>query len=72
MTTKFQKYDRENKVKNPDNYIWGIFYFNKNDDRIFVPKYVTERGHTLNFANPYTWLIMVAFIGILVTIRFLR
>ena len=30
----------------------GIFYFNKNDKRIFSPKRIKQMGWTVNFANP--------------------
>ncbi|HMI07629.1 MAG TPA: hypothetical protein VK528_08800 [Flavobacterium sp.] len=45
----------------PSNWIWGIFYFNKKDDRIFVSKHLPIMGITLNFANPYTPLVIFAF-----------
>ena len=38
----------------------GPFYFNKRDARIFVPKQEKAFGITLNFANPYTYFILIA------------
>ncbi len=43
--------------------VWrGPFYVNKNDPRIVVPKLNPSMGFTLNFGNPYTWLIMSALV----------
>jgi len=36
----------------PKYWKWGIFYFNKNDKRIFSPKRIKQMGWTVNFANP--------------------
>jgi uncharacterized membrane protein len=47
---------------NPDNYKWGIFYFNPEDPRVFVPKQIQWMGWTLNFANPVSWIIILGFI----------
>jgi len=48
--------------KDPNNWIWGIFYFNKEDKRLFVSKKVEWMGTTLNFANPKWILYMIGFI----------
>lgn len=45
--------------KDPNNWIWGIFYFNKQDKRIFVSKKIEWMGTTLNFANPKSFLALV-------------
>jgi uncharacterized membrane protein len=49
----------------PDNddskWIWGIFYFNPNDKRLFPPKRLGW-GWTTNFANPYSILCFIAII----------
>lgn len=47
---------------NPENYKLGIFYFNKDDNRIFVPKMISSFGWTLNFARPATYLIIAAIV----------
>ena len=49
--------------KNPNNWK-GIFYFNKQDYRIIVPKKNPYLGWTLNFASPYTYIFLLAIIGI--------
>ena len=35
-----------------NNWIWGLFYYNKEDKRIFPPKRIAWMGWTINFANP--------------------
>jgi uncharacterized membrane protein len=52
----------------PSNWIWGIFYFNKNDKRMFPPKR-SKLGWTVNFANPYS---VAAFIAIIVAVVLLN
>jgi uncharacterized membrane protein len=44
---------------NPSNRKWGIFYFNKKDNRIFLPKRMKYAGWTVNFANPYSILALL-------------
>jgi len=41
---------------------WGIFYFNPNDSRMFVPKRIESLGWTLNFARPSSSLFLLAFV----------
>lgn len=36
----------------------GVFYYNKEDKRLFLPKR-TKLGWTVNFANPYSVLAML-------------
>jgi uncharacterized membrane protein len=38
--------------KDPKNWKWGVFYYNKEDKRIFPPKRIPWMGWTINFANP--------------------
>ena len=48
--------------KDPNNWIWGIFYYNKEDKRLFITKKVEWMGTTLNFANPKSLRFMIVFI----------
>jgi len=49
--------------KDPDNWVWGLFYYNKNDPRLFPPKRLEWMGFTINFANPYSiFVAMMAFV----------
>lgn len=42
----------------PDNYKWGIFYYNPKEKRCILPKRNKWMGWTFNFANGYTYLII--------------
>lgn len=68
MKTNFDKIHSDNEIKNPSNYRWGIFYFNKRDKRVLLPKYQSERGWTINFANPLSFLFILALILIIVAL----
>lgn len=48
---------------NNDYWIWGIFYFNKEDKRLFPPKRNPWMGFTTNFANPKSVLALVLFLA---------
>jgi uncharacterized membrane protein len=52
----------------PANWKFGIFYFNKNDKRIVLPKRNGNLGWTLNFANPYSILAIAALVGLVIAI----
>jgi uncharacterized membrane protein len=45
--------------KDPKNWVWGMFYYNKKDSRIFVPKRIQWMGITVNFANQKTYLFLL-------------
>ncbi|MEN2402398.1 DUF5808 domain-containing protein [Flavobacterium sp. MC2016-06] len=47
----------------PNNWIWGIFYYNPEDKRIFPPKKIKELGWTINFANPNSLFIVFIIIA---------
>jgi len=53
---------------NPGNWKFGIFYFNKEDNRILLPKRNGNFGWTLNFANPYSILAIAAIVGSVIAI----
>jgi uncharacterized membrane protein len=57
--------------KNPENYKWGLFYFNPDDSRIIVPKRNQWMGWTLNFANLWSYVILAAITGLAVLIGML-
>lgn len=46
----------------PANWKWGVFYFNKQDKRIFPPKRIQYLGWTVNFANPLSYLTLLAIV----------
>lgn len=50
---------------------WGIFYFNKNDRRIFPPKRNPSYGWTVNFANLRSILAFLTFLIFLIFVIYL-
>jgi uncharacterized membrane protein len=62
MKTQFEQDQLDRMRKDPENYKWGIFYFNSKDSRFFLPKRNQWMGWTVNFANPYSYLIIISFI----------
>jgi uncharacterized membrane protein len=50
---------------NRDPYKWGIFYFDPQDNRVFVPKKIPWAGITVNFANPLSYLFLFLLIAII-------
>lgn len=61
---KFNEFN--DPVDDPENYRWGVFYFNQKDERVIVPKRNRWMGFTLNFANPLSWMVILTFIAIAV------
>lgn len=55
--------------KDSNNWILGIFYFNKKDKRLFLPKRIKFLGWTLNFANPYSYLFLIGIIALIVILE---
>jgi len=49
----------------PKYWKWGIFYFNKNDKRIFSPKRIKQMGWTVNFANPISIFSIIVLVAII-------
>ena len=49
----------------PNNWVWGMFYYNPEDPRLFPPKKIKELGWTTNFANPNSVHIMIILIIVL-------
>ena len=52
----------------PNYWKWGVFYFNPNDPRIFVPKRIEWLGWTLNFAQPVS-IIIIGGVFVLIILR---
>lgn len=63
MRSQYEQNELDEMRKNPDNYKWGIFYFNPNDPRCIIPRRNIALGVSLNFANPYSYLIILGFIA---------
>lgn len=66
MSTQFEQNHLDQMRNNPDNYLWGIFYFNKKDYRYVLPKRNKMMGWTFNFAHPVTYIFLLAFILIII------
>ena len=45
--------------KDPNNWKFGQFYFNKEDKRIFPPKKLSWMGWTVNFANSKSVIVFL-------------
>lgn len=43
----------------PKNWKWHLFYYNKEDSRLFVDKPNPNLGSTINFAHPKAYLFLV-------------
>lgn len=52
----------------PNNWIWGIFYYNRKDKRLLPPKRIKQMGWTINFANPNSVFLAVIIIAVLLII----
>ncbi|MES1181737.1 MAG: hypothetical protein ABUL44_02985 [Flavobacterium sp.] len=69
MNLNMEKPSKELKEKwheDPANWKLGIFYFNKDDKRVFVSKLIRAYGWTMNFANPFSYLILIAVLIIII------
>ena len=64
----FGQFENDRMIEDPANYRWGIFYFNRNDRRIIVPKHLKMMGWTLNFANLYTYVILFLIVAVAIIV----
>jgi uncharacterized membrane protein len=64
--------NQDNGYNDPANWKWGLFYFNKNDKRIFPPKRFSGFGWTINFANPLSVLAFIALFAVILLVTKLR
>jgi uncharacterized membrane protein len=71
MNSKLESELNDSKSRNQSNWK-GFIYVNKEDQRLIVPKRIPTMGWTLNFANPYSYVILLAIImiPIIITILF--
>ncbi len=70
-TEKPSKETYKKWLNDPTNWRFGIFYYNKEDKRLLPPKRTPSMGWTVNFANPYSILLMVGFLLLILFIVFL-
>jgi uncharacterized membrane protein len=59
MESKPSKETLEKWSKDPNNWVWGMFYYNKEDQRLILPKRIAWMGLTINFANYKSVLLMI-------------
>lgn len=52
----------------PNNWIWGFFYYNPKDKRLFPPKRLKQMGWTINFAHPNSVFLAIIIIAVLLII----
>jgi uncharacterized membrane protein len=45
--------------QDPNNWVLSVFYYNKDDKRIFPPKRIPWMGLTINFANPLSVAVLL-------------
>ncbi len=58
-------------AEDPEGWIWGgTIYYNPKDPRLNVPK-LRGSGMTLNFANPFAWVVLVAIFVVVIVAKFL-
>lgn len=65
---KASKEIRKRWHEDPKNWKLGIFYFNREDKRLFPPKRNKYLGWTVNFANPLSILTLIVLVFIVVMI----
>ena len=61
----------DRRIYDPDNYKFGLFYYNPKDKRIFVPKQDNYRGWTINFGNVFSYILLIAVVLIILSYKFL-
>ncbi len=61
---KHYKYNRLGE-NDPNHYKWGFLYYDPSDHHILVPKKIAWMGWTFNFANPFTYLIILCVVGLI-------
>lgn len=59
MESKPSRETLEKWSKDPNNWIWGMFYYNKEDQRLMPPKRIAWMGWTINFANYKSVLFII-------------
>jgi uncharacterized membrane protein len=58
MRADFDQFENDRMSDDPMNYKLGIFYFNRKDSRIVVPKRIRWMGWTMNFGNGYSYICL--------------
>lgn len=67
------KGEKQQKLNSGTTDVWhGLFYVNRFDSRILVPKRNKMMGWTLNFGNPYAYLIIVILIALIIASQYIH
>jgi uncharacterized membrane protein len=61
MKSKLEKSFLDSMSRNPANWR-GLFYYNRKDPRMMVRKLEPGLGWTLNWANPYSYVLLMCLI----------
>ena len=69
MKPKLDQAILDSMSKNPNNWK-GVFYFNRNDPRLIVPKLYPALGWTLNFASSYPYITIICVILIIAVFNY--
>jgi len=59
----------ESDSRNSDPWI-GLFYVNNSDKRVLVPKRTPGMGWTLNFGNPYSYILLILIVLLIVLLQY--
>jgi len=51
---------------------FGIFYYDRGDKRLWVPKRVAAMGWTLNFAHPASWIVLAVIVAAIIALTVAR
>jgi len=70
--TKKPSHKKSRNISLNESDMWFYrFYFNRYDSRIIVPKKNKMLGLTLNFANPYTYIIIAGIIALIIISKYI-
>ena len=53
----------QDPTQDTKNYRFIFYYYNPDDERVFVPKKIASLGVTLNFAQPKAYLFLISFLS---------
>ena len=59
--------NKDFEQEKPENWIWGVIYFNKRDPRFLVAKRNPILGWTFNFAHPITFIVLILILSIAIS-----
>jgi uncharacterized membrane protein len=59
------KKDRNEWENDPNNWIWGMFYYNPKDKRLYFPKKTRELGWHTNYAHPDSVIILLLLLSVI-------